>query len=390
METPLQLSSSVKGGDGDTTFLETSSQPSSSVVKGGAFSSTPEKKIISLSEENTRLHIETTFLRSEKLKLKNQIYTLEEQIYLNNYNIEILRGRDHDCKYFTGLTWIVFSKVCKYLAPNMTAVKNLSPTSQLMMVLVKLRLDLNFEFMAHQTRLALSTVSVIFWRWIELINSKLGFLIQWPDRGVIMKTVPPLFKEKFPKITSIIDCFEIFINRPKNLKARAQVYSNYKKHSTIKFLIACHPLGAVTFLSKAWGGRATDCEIVRESGFISHRYHYPGDQILADRGFTLQDDFAVQCQAELVMPAFTKGKKQLSAKEVEITRKIANIRIHIERVIGLIKNRYNVLRGPISIPFIKSAHDEREDQEGEMCSIDKLVTVCAVLINLSTGIVYKE
>jgi len=43
----------------------------------------------------------------------------------------------------------------------------------------------------------------------------------------------------------------------------------------------------------------------------------PHDQILADRGFTLQDDFAVQCSAELIIPPFTQGKKQLEAVEVE-------------------------------------------------------------------------
>ena len=28
------------------------------------------------------------------------------------------------------------------------------------------------------------------------------------------------------------------------------------------------------------------------SGFIHQRYHHSGDQVLADRGFTLQDNFA--------------------------------------------------------------------------------------------------
>ena len=51
----------------------------------------------------------------------------------------------------------------------------------------------------------------------------------------------------------------------------------------------------------------------------------PGDQILADRGFTLQDDFAAESCAELITPAFTRGKAQLSAKEVECSRKIASI-----------------------------------------------------------------
>ena len=58
-------------------------------------------------------------------------------------------------------------------------------------------------------------------------------------------------------------------------------------------------MGAITFLSPVWGGRASDVKIVRESGFISRQYHMPGDQILADRGFTLHDDFATVCGAEL-------------------------------------------------------------------------------------------
>ena len=38
-------------------------------------------------------------------------------------------------------------------------------------------------------------------------------------------------------------------------------------------------------------------------------------------------------QAKLHIPAFTRGKSQLSAVEMEETRTIANARIHIERVI---------------------------------------------------------
>ena len=92
-------------------------------------------------------------------------------------------------------------------------------------------------------------------------------------------------------------------------------------------------------------GRATDCCILCDSGFISSNYHLPGDQILEDRGFTLQDDFVSVCSAELIMSAFTKGKKQLSAREVEVTRQITHVRIHIERVIGLLKSRYGILDG---------------------------------------------
>ena len=93
-------------------------------------------------------------------------------------------------------------------------------------------------------------------------------------------------------------------------------------------------------------------QIVRESGFINPNLHEPGNQILAERGFTLQDDFATVCCAELIIPAFTKGKKQLSANEVETTRKVANVRIHVESVIGLEKKRFAILQGTLPITFI--------------------------------------
>ena len=35
-------------------------------------------------------------------------------------------------------------------------------------------------------------------------------------------------------------------------------------------------------------------------------------------------------QAKLYLPAFTKGKDQLSALEIEQTRNIANVRIHVD------------------------------------------------------------
>ena len=94
------------------------------------------------------------------------------------------------------------------------------------------------------------------------------------------------------------------------------MYSQYKKHCTIKVLVSCTPLGAINYISKCYGGRASDIQITRKSGFTTSKYHMPGDQILADRGFTLKDDFAAGASAELLIPPLTRGKSQLSAKEV--------------------------------------------------------------------------
>ncbi len=59
----------------------------------------------------------------------------------------------------------------------------------------------------------------------------------------------------------IIDFFEVFIERPTNLKARAQTWSNYKHHNTCKFLLGISPQGSVTFIFKGWGGRVSDVHL---------------------------------------------------------------------------------------------------------------------------------
>ena len=48
----------------------------------------------------------------------------------------------------------------------------------------------------------------------------------------------------------------------------------------------------------------------------------PGDMVLADRGFDISDSVGLYF-AQLKLPSFTRGKKQLSAIEVEETRRIA-------------------------------------------------------------------
>ena len=73
-----------------------------------------------------------------------------------------------------------------------------------------------------------------------------------------------------------------------------------------------------------------DKEITQKCGFL--RY---GDKIMADHRFNISEDLAL-CGARLWTPAFTRGKSQLSKSEVEMTRVLARVRIHVECVIGQI------------------------------------------------------
>jgi len=52
------------------------------------------------------------------------------------------------------------------------------------------------------------------------------------------------------------------------------------------------------------------------------------------------------------IPAFTKGKNQLCGIEVEQTRRIANVRIHVGRVVGNIRKKYSILGAIQPIDFV--------------------------------------
>ena len=125
------------------------------------------------------------------------------------------------------------------------------------------------------------------------------------------------------------------------MQSRAQTYSNYKKHNTLKFLIAISPAGTISFVSHLWGGRVSDKYLTQESGFL--RLLEPGDTVLADRGFDIADDIGLH-GGELAISAFTRGKSQ-PTQEVEFSQRLAQVRIHVERVIGLMKNKYTLLQG---------------------------------------------
>ena len=72
------------------------------------------------------------------------------------------------------------------------------------------------------------------------------------------------FRRSYGKCVVIIDSFEVFMERPTNLKARDQAWSNYKHHNTAKFLIGIAPQGVITFISKGWGGWVSDLHFDRK------------------------------------------------------------------------------------------------------------------------------
>ena len=83
----------------------------------------------------------------------------------------------------------------------------------------------------------------------------------------------------------------------------------------------------------------SDKLIVEQSNLLD--YLLPGDVIVADRGFTC-DEYARMAFAEVKIPPFTKGKKQLEKVQLDWSRELSVVRIHVERVIGDLKQKYTI------------------------------------------------
>ena len=248
---------------------------------------------------------------------------------------------------------------------------------------MKLKLDMPLKDLAFRFGVSLSTVSRIFSSRMIALDVRLSPLVSWPDREDLWRTMPQCFQDSFgKKVIVIIDCFEVFINPPSGLYARAQTFSSYKNHNTFKVLIGITPQGSISFVSKAWGGRTLDKFLTENCGILKNIL--TGDLVLADRGFTMQESLMFH-QAQLAIPAFTRGKHQLDPVDVERTRGIANVRIHVKRVIGLLRRKYSILSGILPIDFLTCNLQGSKEEAVPM--IDRIITVCAALVKLCSGMV---
>ena len=257
---------------------------------------------------------------------------------------------------------------------------DLNPFQQFMLVLLKMRMSLSYEFLGIYFGVHPTTASRLFTHCVNVMYVRLvPSLLVWPERDQLRLTLPYAFRaNKFNKCVSIIDCFEIFLEKPRALLPSAQTYSSYKSHNTVKYLISVTPQGTISFISNGWGGRTSDKYITENSGFLNNIL--PGDLILADRGFDVSESIG-SFNAELKIPAFTCGKNQLDPIDLESTRGLASVRIHVERVIGVVRQKYTILQStiPISLTDIEA--------EGEIMYLDKIVKVCCALTNVAESVV---
>lgn len=234
--------------------------------------------------------------------------------------------------------------------------------SEYLMTLMRLRLGIVEEALGDMFGVSLDYCSRTLISWIKFLAIEWECLVFPPTKEEVQETLPKAFLNT-PHVRYIIDGTEVFCQGSGDFYLQVLLWSNYKHHHTAKFLIGIAPNGFISFVSKAYGGRITDKEIVKTSGFYDILEHY--DEVMADKGFPIQMELNGKL-CTLRMPKGRRGIDQFSKEDIDQIQKVANTRIHVERAIKRIKT-FALLQGEVSFSVLPQMSD--------------IMVICAAICN---------
>ncbi|XP_056010013.1 uncharacterized protein LOC130051679 [Ostrea edulis] len=302
----------------------------------------------------------------------------EQNPFAMKCSIENFKDNADAVSYYTGFSnYDQFMIFYHCLGPCVNELDykcvTLEPRDQLFLTLMKLRRAKEDFELSLFFQVSVSTVSRIVTTWINILYFQLKEMNIWPSQDTVQDFMPSNFAEKFANTRVILDATEIPVEKPSDVNAQSITWSNYKHRNTIKAMIGVTPRGAVSYVSDAYGGSASDRMIIERSDLLKDGMFEKGDSIMADRGIMVQDLFANK-DVQVNTPTFLKGKSQLEAHEVVHDRRVASKRIHVERVIGLAK-RFKILKNELSHSKIQLG--------------SRIIYICFVLSNFRRSIVDK-
>ena len=323
--------------------------------------------------------------------MERKLADSENMLKKSLFRMENIKGNDTLVKFYTGFNdyetlvafyeeilesdakvmrqWSGHRSECDYSDVKVGRTFKLPLQEQFFLTLVRLRLGLLEHDIAYRFDISQPSVSRITNTWINLMFHSFKSIETFPAWHVVKKYMPETFKKDYPNTRVIIDATEFSVERPSSLLSQACTYSAYKSRNTVKILIGVTPSGAISFVSEAYEGSISDRKLVEVSGLLAKLE--PGDEIMADKGFTIQD-MLVPYGVRLNMPPFLQSNSQMPANDIFVTKKIARLRVHVERAIGRVKD-YRILRETLPASMWDSISD--------------IIYVCCMLTNFGPPLV---
>ncbi|XP_047984702.1 uncharacterized protein LOC125225168 [Leguminivora glycinivorella] len=264
----------------------------------GPSSSSKECDILPLSESTQISHeVEITMKenddstlseRKPEEKVCNTSSTQTSNI-LRLFSTELLYVDNEAVNFYTGLeSYAKLSLVLSTLLPmaneleyRWSRVIGLSVEDQFVMLLMKLRRNKPDFELSRMFGVSKTQVSNILVTWINFVSDLWNLIDIWPSRELVNYYMPECFRNQFHSTRVIIDGTEIPIQKPSQPDSQKVTFSSYKHKNTIKFLVGASPGGLLTYCSGAYGGSASDRQIVERSNLL--QLCGEGDSIMADR-----------------------------------------------------------------------------------------------------------
>lgn len=321
--------------------------------------------------------------------LKKENQTLRESVEKMSLSESSLRNDAEKVKFYTGLpNYFVLETVMWLLAPHMDGMKNvrLSKFQQLLLTLMRLRLDLRNQDLAYRFGVKVGTVTRTVHQMVSIMSSTLvPTAVFWPSRAELRKNLPAALRASHPDCAVIVDCFTVPFEEPVsrgNQQPQQQRVAPSSQgvgtsYNVLKYLIGVAPQGVVTFVSRGVLGNVSDKSLTEGCGLLCKLL--PGDVVLASRDLDIADSVAAR-GARFKIAGGYQGESCGSSEGptlADSSSETASVQRHVDRVIRMVKQRYAMLTGPVESPFTAAS-----ERTSNLSTFDKIVQVACALNNL--------
>nr|XP_019956310.1 PREDICTED: uncharacterized protein LOC109638005 isoform X3 [Paralichthys olivaceus] len=321
--------------------------------------------------------------------LKKENQALRESVEKMSLSENSLRNDAEKVKFYTGLpNYFVLETVMWLLAPHMDGMKNvrLSKFQQLLLTLMRLRLDLRNQDLAYRFGVKVGMLTKTVHRMVNIMSSTLvPTAVFWPSRAELRKNLPAALRTSHPDCAVIIDCFTVPFEEPVSRGNQHQQQQRVApssqgegtSYNVLKYLIGVAPQGVVTFVSRGVLGNVSDKTLAEGCGFLCKLL--PGDVVLAARNLDIAD--SVAARGALFKIAYSYQGEASGSSEgsplADSSSEAVSVQRHVERVISMVKRRYAMLTGPVESPFTAAS-----ERTSNLSTFDKIVQVACALNNL--------
>lgn len=318
--------------------------------------------------------------------LKKENQTLRESVEKMSLSESSLRNDAEKVKFYTGLpNFFVLETVMWLLTPHMDGMKNakLSKFQQLLLTLMRLRLDLRNQDLAYRFGVKVGTVTRTVHQMVGIMSSTLvPTAVFWPSRAELRKNLPAALRATHPDCAVIVDCFTVHFEEPASRGGQQQVAPSSQgagtNNNVLKYLIGVAPQGVVTFVSRGVPGNVSDRSLTESCGLLCKLL--PGDVVLASRDLGICDSVAARGACFKSAGSFQAesfGPPAGSPSPPPAVVSCESVSRHVDRVISMVKQRYAMLTGPVESPFTAAS-----ERTSNLSTFDKIVQVACALNNL--------